>query len=89
VTVLHETILKPMFHIDTEAEDIQERITYVKGLRAALELLDTGEYSFGFFLNAVRMEEIVDIAKDGEVMPQKSTFFYPKVYSGLVTQRLE
>ncbi len=89
VTVLHEAILKPLFHIDTEAEDIQEKIAYVKGLRAALKMLDKGEYSFGFFLNAVRMEEIVRVARDREVMPQKSTFFYPKVYSGLVTQRLE
>ena len=89
VTVLHEMILKPLFQIDTEAEDIQKKITYVKGLPAAMEKLSAGEYAFGFFLNAVSMEEIVHVARDKEVMPQKSTFFYPKVYSGLVTQRLE
>jgi uncharacterized protein (DUF1015 family) len=89
VTVLHEMILKPIFHIDTEDEDIQEKITYMKSLPAAMTKLSTDEYSFGFFLNAVNMEEIVRVARENEVMPQKSTFFYPKVYSGLVVHRLE
>ena len=88
VTVLHEMILKPFFHIDTEDENIQEKIAYMKSLPAAMTLLAEGEYAFGFFLNAVNVEEIVHVAKDHEVMPQKSTFFYPKVYSGLVAQRL-
>lgn len=89
VTVLHEMILKPLFHIDTEDENIQEKIAYIKSLPAAMRLLTEGEYTFGFFLNAVKVEEIVHVAEDREVMPQKSTFFYPKVYSGLVAQRLE
>lgn len=89
VTVLHELILKPLFHIDTDDENIQDKIAYMKSLPAAMTLLSEGEYAFGFFMNAVSVEEIVRVAKDSEVMPQKSTFFYPKVYSGLVTQRLE
>ncbi len=89
VTVLHEMILKPLFHIDTEDENIQEKIAYMKTLPAAMAMLSEGEYAFGFFLNAVNVEEIVHVARDHEVMPQKSTFFYPKVYSGLVTQRLD
>jgi uncharacterized protein (DUF1015 family) len=89
VTVLHEMILKPIFQIDTEDEDIQEKITYMKSLPAAMTKLSTDEYAFGFFLNAVNMDEIVRVASDNEVMPQKSTFFYPKVYSGLVVHRLE
>jgi uncharacterized protein (DUF1015 family) len=89
VTVLHELILKPLFHIDTEDENIQEKITYMKSLSPALAKLSRGEYAFGFFLNAVTMEEIVGVARDHEVMPQKSTFFFPKVYSGLVTHRLK
>jgi uncharacterized protein (DUF1015 family) len=82
-------ILKPIFQIDTEDEDIQEKITYMKSLPAAMTKLSTDEYAFGFFLNAVNMDEIVRVASDNEVMPQKSTFFYPKVYSGLVVHRLE
>ena len=89
VTVLHELILKPLFHIDTEDENIQEKIAYIKTLPAAMAKLSEGEYAFGFFQNAVNVEEIVHVARDNEVMPQKSTFFYPKAYSGLVTQRLE
>ncbi len=88
VTVLHEMILKPLFGIDTEDPSLQDRIAYMKCLASAMEKLSDGEYGFGFFLNAVKMDEIVSVAKDHEVMPQKSTFFFPKVYSGLVTQRL-
>ena len=61
----------------------------MKSLPAAITRLSTDEYSFGFFLNPVNMEEIVRVASDKEVMPQKSTFFYPKVYSGLVVHRIE
>jgi uncharacterized protein (DUF1015 family) len=89
VTVLHELILKPLLDIDTEALDIQDKITYAKSTDAAMANLATGDYSFGFFLNAVNMEEIVRVATAHEAMPQKSTFFYPKVYSGLVTYLLE
>jgi uncharacterized protein (DUF1015 family) len=88
VTVLHEMILKPLFRIDTEDPSIQEKIAYMKNLSTAMDKLTEGEYAFGFFLNPVKMDEIVSVATDNEVMPQKSTFFYPKVYSGLVTQRL-
>lgn len=89
VTALHELILKPLFRIDTDDPNIQDRIAYVRSLPAALDRLSEGEYAFGFFLNAVTMGEIVLIAGDNQVMPQKSTFFYPKAYSGLVVQRLE
>jgi uncharacterized protein (DUF1015 family) len=89
VTVLHEMILKPHFRIDTEDENLQEKIAFLKSLPAAMARLSNGDYAFGFFLNAVKVEEIVQVAQDKEVMPQKSTFFYPKVYSGLVAQRLE
>jgi uncharacterized protein (DUF1015 family) len=88
VTVLHEMILKPILGIDTEDPDLQEKINYVKGTDSALRRLSTKNYPFGFFLNAVNVDEIVGVAKENEVMPQKSTFFYPKVYSGLVLHKL-
>ncbi len=88
VTVLHEMILKPLFGIDTEDPSLQGKLAYAKSLSSAMAKLSEGEYAYGFFLNPVKMDEIVRVAKDNEAMPQKSTFFYPKFYSGLVTQRL-
>jgi uncharacterized protein (DUF1015 family) len=38
------------------------------------------------FVNPPSLEDVYDIAKSGETMPQKSTFFFPKIYSGLVTR---
>jgi uncharacterized protein (DUF1015 family) len=88
VTVLHEMILKPIFGIDTEDANIEEKLTYVKGLPGTTAQRSTEDHAFGFFMNAVDMDEIVRVAGDHEVMPQKSTFFHPKVYSGLVVHRL-
>ncbi len=89
VTVLQETIFRPVFGIHPDDPEIQKKITYVKGTQAALERLATEAYPFGFFVNAVTVEEIVRVARDHEVMPQKSSFFHPKVYSGLVVHKIE
>jgi uncharacterized protein (DUF1015 family) len=43
------------------------------------------DYDFVFFVNPPDLDQIFEVAEIGETMPQKSTYFYPKVYSGLVT----
>ena len=89
VMVLHELILKPILGIDTEDPEIQKKILFVKGTRAALDELATGAYPYGFFLNAVSVDDMIRVSHEHAIMPQKATFFYPKVYSGLVVRRLE
>ena len=60
-------------------------------IKAAQDAVDEAHASNGtaFLMQATTMEELRSVCQAGEVMPQKSTFFYPKVYSGLVAQRLE
>ena len=47
------------------------------------------EYQFTFFLNPTKIQEVLDVADAGATMPQKSTFFYPKLISGLVMYKFE
>jgi uncharacterized protein (DUF1015 family) len=54
----------------------------------ALAALGTGRYELGAFLNATLVDQVRAIADQGEVMPQKSTYFYPKLLTGLVYDAL-
>ena len=49
-------------------------------------MLKKQKYEFVCFVNPPSLDEVFSIAEGGEVMPQKSTYFFPKVYSGLVTR---
>ena len=61
---------------------------YAKSVPDALAQLATGAYELGAFLNATRVDQVRAIADEGEVMPQKSTYFYPKLLTGLVYDAL-
>jgi uncharacterized protein (DUF1015 family) len=54
----------------------------------ALAALQSGRYELGTFLNATLVDQVRAIADQGEVMPQKSTYFYPKLLTGLVYDAL-
>ena len=84
VTLLHSSILERVLGIDREAQDAQRNITYVKDTADALARVARGEAQVGFILNPTPVEHVLDVADHGQTMPQKSTFFYPKIASGLV-----
>lgn len=85
VTILQENLLGPLLGIKDPRTD--ERIDFVGGIRGLKELerrVDSGEMKVGFALYPVSMEQLMDIADSGNVMPPKSTWFEPKLRSGLV-----
>ncbi len=59
-------------------------VTYTADARAAVAAVDRGEAGAAFLLEPVTVEQVARFAHAGETMPQKSTFFYPKLTSGLV-----
>jgi uncharacterized protein (DUF1015 family) len=61
----------------------------VRDMNEAIATVDHGEAQMACLLNPVRVQEVVDIALGGDVMPQKSTDFYPKLLSGLVIYRVD
>ncbi|RJP29053.1 MAG: DUF1015 domain-containing protein [Candidatus Omnitrophota bacterium] len=65
-----------------------ERISYYHNQDELLDELAKDKTSIGFFLNPVKIEQIMSVALEGEKMPAKSTFFYPKLLSGLLINKL-
>ena len=90
VTVLSKAILEPVLDIrDLRKSD---RIDFVGGIRGLGELqkrVDNGEMAVAFALYPVSMEQLIRIADTGNIMPPKTTWFEPKLRSGLVLHELE
>ena len=87
VTVLHSLILEHILKIDAEALRNKTNLTYEKDLNKACEMVDHGA-NCAFILNPTKVEQIAAVAQDGEKMPQKSTYIYPKLITGLVINEL-
>jgi uncharacterized protein (DUF1015 family) len=85
---LHKVLLEHVMGISEEAIRQQQNITYVRDAGEAIEKVRSGAHA-AFLVNPVRMEQVRDIAFAGEVMPQKSTDFYPKMLSGLTIYAME
>ncbi|MDE5742099.1 MAG: DUF1015 domain-containing protein, partial [Oscillospiraceae bacterium] len=84
VTVLHSLVLERILGIDKENMANQKNLTYTRSRREALEAVDMDGADCSFILNPTKVSEIRDVAAAGEKMPQKSTYFYPKLITGLV-----
>jgi uncharacterized protein (DUF1015 family) len=84
VTLLHSYILEKILGISKEAQAQKLNLDYEKDVDSILELLKDKKYQMSFIINASKISEIVHISNEGNVMPQKSTYFYPKLYSGFI-----
>ena len=78
VTLLHNNVFNKI--IDEESAGI----LYTKYLDEAVQLVRNGEYEIAFILPELRASDIFDVVLTGDRMPQKTTYFYPKILSGLV-----
>ena len=85
VTVLHYAVFDRILGIAKETED---KVTYVKDEEDAVRFVDEKGHQVAFFLNPTKIEEIIAIASKLEKMPHKSTYFYPKLLSGLVLNKI-
>src|SRR6267378_1117299 len=83
VVLLHEGILEPALGITPQAVTSEKNLTYEREAPAALDAVDSGAAQIAFLLNACDVEQVMRIATAGEVLPQKSTDFYPKLLSGI------
>ena len=87
VTVLHTLVLEKILGIDADNMAKQINLTYVKQFEDAVAAVEKGDAQCAFILNPTKVTEIRDVAAAGEKMPQKSTYFYPKLITGLVMNR--
>jgi uncharacterized protein (DUF1015 family) len=89
VIVLHSGILEALLGITPEAQAAKTNLWYPQSAGGALGELRGGRGQALFLMNATPVAQVREVAEGGEVMPQKSTFFYPKVATGLAIHTLE
>ncbi len=87
VTVLHSLILERVMKIDKENMANQINLTYTRDQSEAIAAVRSGKANCCFIMNPTRVSEISAVATAGEKMPQKSTYFYPKLITGLVMNK--
>jgi uncharacterized protein (DUF1015 family) len=83
VTVLHSLVFAKILGMTQEAQEKQENLIYVKSYDEAISACSNDQNQLVFLLNATKIEQVKSVALAGFVMPQKSTYFYPKLLSGL------
>jgi uncharacterized protein (DUF1015 family) len=89
VVLLHRLILQKGLGITPEDVASEKNVGYEREMDAAVAAVDAGRAQIAFLLNPVPVKQVVEIALGGNVMPQKSTDFYPKLLSGIAIFRLE
>ena len=89
VLQLHKCLLEGVLEISEDDIRDQKNVSYVRDVGEALARVRQGSANIAFLMNPVRMRQVRDIAFAGEVLPQKSTDFYPKLLSGLTVYALE
>ncbi len=90
VALLHELVLERALGISKADQAAKKNLRYYKSSNAAMERAQDGAEGTQLvcFMNATPVADVVAVCDSGEVMPQKSTFFYPKIPTGLVFHRL-
>jgi uncharacterized protein (DUF1015 family) len=89
VVLLHDGILEAAFGITPQAVTAERNLSYEREATAAFEAVDRGAAQIAFLLNPVDVDQVMRIATAREVMPQKSTDFYPKLLSGITMYRVD
>lgn len=88
VTVLHSLVLERVLGIDKENMANQINLKYTRSADEARQSVKEGS-NCCFLLNSTRVSEIAAVAAAGDTMPQKSTYFYPKLITGLVVNKVK
>lgn len=89
VVQLHRCVLEQVLGLSQESIRDQQNIRYLRDAAEALQQVRSGSANVAFLMNPVRMEQVREIAFAREVLPQKSTDFYPKLLSGLTIYALD
>ncbi len=89
LAVLHAAILGDRLGIDAEAVAAGERLAYTRSEADARSAVERGDARAAVLVRPTRLDQLAEVASTGDVMPQKSTYFYPKLLTGLVFNPLE
>ena len=87
VSILHKIILEHLLGINED--NLEDHVKYIRVDEEAIKFVEEGDYDLSFLMNPTKIEELKAIAEAGEHMPQKSTYFMPKMLSGLVMYKID
>jgi len=87
VSILHKVVFEYVMGINQD--NLEDHIKYTRVDEEAIKFVNQGKYDFSVLMNATKINELKAIADSGEHMPQKSTYFLPKMLSGLVAYKME
>jgi uncharacterized protein (DUF1015 family) len=88
VTLLHDFVLRQTLGISKEAQEKKLNINYTIDRDEVDSAIQSARGQIGFLLNSTKVEQVQEVADAGAVMPQKSTYFYPKLLSGMLISYL-
>jgi uncharacterized protein (DUF1015 family) len=89
VVQLHKCLLEDVLDISEDAIREQKNVRYIRDIGESMAQVRSGAANVAFLMNPVRISQVRDIAFAGEVLPQKSTDFYPKLLTGLTIYALD
>jgi len=89
VSILHRIVIERILGVTQEQILRREHIEYVKDFDKAIEKADSPAFDVAFLMNPTKKEQVVASCLAGQRMPQKSTYFYPKIVSGLLFRKIE
>ena len=88
VKILHDQIVNRLFGLDITVPEDQKKISYKADTFQAVEMVRSGERQVALLMNPTSINHVNEVALDGKTMPQKSTFFYPKLATGITLNLL-
>ncbi|MGF3554868.1 MAG: DUF1015 domain-containing protein [Thermoplasmatota archaeon] len=86
VSILHKVVIEHIMGINQN--NIEDYVKYTRVDEEAIKFVNEGKYNLSFLMNATKIDELKAVAESGEHMPQKSTYFLPKMLSGLVMYQM-
>ncbi len=89
VTVLTRLIFMEILGFDQARLDNEKLIAYSSVAKEAIDAVAAGKHDMAFILNPTKIQQVRDIAEAGLIMPRKATYFFPKVITGQVINRLD
>ena len=89
VAILHSLIIDKLQALSSEPFSLENNVSYIRNLDQGIEKVEQGEFQIIFLMKPVSLHQIREVVENGEVMPQKSTDFFPKLKSGLVMNPLD
>jgi uncharacterized protein (DUF1015 family) len=89
VAILHSLIIDKLQALSSELFSLENNVSYIRNLDQGIDMVRQGEFQIIFLLKPVSLYQIREVVENGELMPQKSTDFFPKLKSGLVMNPLD